>query len=344
MAGGLVIAAHVPSLPTAAAAGPTPVTLSAAASASHSTASLTLAIGTNPRIGFNNIADRDFINSGTIKNQCKAAGIFWDRVEANSGSDMAAADRCIADGLIPLIVYNPSFTGTTQAQDITNCTGIATAMQARGLTLLEFYNEPWFNGAPQPQPYATRYAAVLSALAGTGIVLIAQVTGDYQRLDGTWSNTLAGGGWIRDFQAQIPGTTVAGWSAHPYSPGSNIVVENAEHAGWPAMAQYKSITDSLGSTAPWFVTEMGIQYSDVGGKAQQATMYTRLLNSLSSADAGIPGTPYNWIEVLLFYSTTDDTTGTWGIFENPNELSGGDPGGEARPALTSIATWISAHP
>lgn len=282
----------------------------------------------------------------SIGQRLLAAGVREDRLDVLSDG-MPRVMAAVAAGIRVVALYN---TGNGESGGIQNRTparvGVEVGAMVQELppevTELEVGNEMWLNHEPgfnndkpdTPQQCATKYAAAWRTVRALGWQgrLIAMVTGDYARPDGTWSSDKSGGGWIRDFVAALPPDVKPdAFSAHPYPPHSVVTAVAHEDNGWPTLATYRSIALSLGLDVPWYVTEVGLRTDEVS-VIGQADGWARMLASLHTADAGIPGTPFDWLEYVAVYSAGDDG-GPWGLFDNS---------GAARPSFGVLAAYLAS--
>jgi hypothetical protein len=281
------------------------------------------------RVGVNSLIEHNYI--ANLTNLTEGAGVNSDRIDVGTGSSLSLVTSAISMGLKPLVLYNPS-SGSSPATYAAQVQSLATRLKSLGLTEIEFVNEPDLNGWT-PQTYAAAYAAAHTAIAGLGMTLIAYTVGDYERANGTWSQDSNGGGWMRDFVAALPSPgakMVDAWSAHLY--GDSITTVEPQDSGWAALTEWRSIEESLGSNAPWYITEIGWNTSNVSD-ATQASNTTGVLNSALSK---------GYVAGVWFYTIIDDGTGHYGLFNLQGGASSASASDE-RPAFTSLASWMSAH-
>ena len=206
------------------------------------------------RVGVNSLIEHDYMPN--LTSLTEGAGVNSDRIDVGTGSSLSLVTSAISKGLKPLVMYNPS-SGNAPATYAAQVLSLATGLKALGLTEIEFVNEPDINGWT-PQTYAAAYAAAHTAIAGMGMTLIAYTIGDYQRANGSWSQDAAGGGWMRDFVAALPApgaSMVDAWAAHLY--GNSITTVQAQDSGWAALPGWRATAVSLGSSVPWYITEIG---------------------------------------------------------------------------------------
>jgi hypothetical protein len=280
-------------------------------------------------VGVNSLIEHDYI--GNLTNLFENAGVNSDRIDVGDGSSISLVTSAISKGLKPLVLYNPS-SGQSPAAYASQVQSLATRIKALGLTKIEFVNEPDINHWT-PQTYAAAYAAAHSAISGMGMTLIAYTIGDYQRADGTWSQDANGGGWMRDFVAALPApgaSMVDAWSAHLY--GNSVTTVEPQDSGWAALTDWRSIEESLGSNAPWYITEIGWNTTAVSTSTQAANTTTVLNSALAKG----------YVAGVWFYTVIDDSTGSYGLFNLMGGASSATTSDE-RPAFTSMATWMASH-
>ena len=280
-------------------------------------------------VGVNSLIEHDYI--ANLTSLTERAGVTSDRIDVGSGSSLSLVTSAISKGLKPFVLYNPS-SGSSPATYAAQVESLATRLQGLGLSQIEFINEPDINGWT-PQTYAAAYAAAHAAIAGKGMTLIAYTIGDYQRAGGTWSQDANGGGWMRDFVAALPApgaSMVDAWSAHLY--GNSITTVESQDSGWAALSNWRSIEESLGSNAPWYVTEIGWNTANVS-TALQASNTTGVLNSALAK---------GYVAGVWFYTIINDSTGSYGLFNLMGGASSASASDE-QPAFTELASWMSAH-
>lgn len=281
-------------------------------------------------VGLNNISNFDYM--ANLVTLVKGIGVTHDRIAVEDGADISEVTRAVSHGLTPLVVYNPA-TGSSPATYASQVLALVNKLSGTGVTLVEFINEPDINGWT-PTTYAAAYSAAHAAIVGKGITLIMYAAGDWEN-NGTWSQDDAGGGWIHDTIFALPGgaTTIDAWSTHPYGP--MVGVQNGD-TGWAAMANHRKWAVKYGSSAPWYITEVGQQLDGAAAVtlAQQAADITQYLNDCASS--------YPWVQGIWWYAVVDDSTGQWGIFDvldTANSVSLVN----VRPSFTALASWIKAH-
>lgn len=284
-------------------------------------------------VGLNNISNFDYmVNLVTL---VKGIGVTHDRIAVGDGTDLSEVTRAVSHGLTPLVVYNPA-AGSSPATYASQVLSLAGTLAGTGVTLVEFVNEPDINGWT-PTTYAAAYAAAHAAIAGKGITLIMYAVGDWEN-NGTWSQDDAGGGWIHDTISALPGGVPAGasivdaWSVHPYGPMAGV--QNGD-TGWAAMANHRKWAVKYGSSAPWYITEVGQQLDGAAAVtlAQQAADMTQYLNDCVS---------FPWVSGIWWYAVVDDGTGQWGLF-NVVDTDNAVSAANARPSFTALASWIKAR-
>jgi hypothetical protein len=308
--------------PTTAAKTPaTPSTPAALATSPSSTSPLRVALmGITLHAYVPNLVD-----------DAKSAGISWDRIDVGDGSDISAVQDGLAMGIKSLVLYNPGLAGVAPSTAAAQVRALALKLVPLGLDEIEFGNEVFSNGST-PQSYAAQYAAAHAAIAGLGITLIANAEGDYELANGNWSQDANGGGWIHDFIAALPSpgaSMVDAWSVHPY--GSTTSIGSGDDSGWLEIPRYHSLAVANGSSAPWYVTEVGqctggSGCSDATTQQGQATAFTQYLSDTVSK--------YSYVKFLCWYEVIDDATGDFGLVNMD---------GTVRPGLTALHQFMSAN-
>jgi len=190
-----------------------------------------------------------------------------DRLNVADGSNLTWLRDVCATGCVPLVLYDPGLKGRPTPQISADIRILAAAMRALGLTQLEFGNEVYFHGT-RPTEYAAQYKAAHEALEGSGITLIANGYGDYQRPDGSWSQVEGGKGWCVDFVRALVGVPDA-WSFHPYGPMTSSAFEGSGAKGGPGWLSVPRIIANLKEHnihAPVHITEVGQSTNNDPGK------------------------------------------------------------------------------
>jgi len=289
--------------------------------------------GSNVIIGVNNI-------SGWGPEQAQkmiTAGIKSERLEYG---DYTTIQDSIANGFSNDTVIVGNTPDGSRLSTIDTSSWVSSTLSAvkeeaaNGVTIIEVGNEMYLKGGQaEPVKYAEMYMALAKAVdtAGVkGVKLLFNSFGDYQRLDGTYSNVTEGNGWLADALRVQPGlkTRIDDFSQHPYG----LAWENNENTddwGPGALeAEHKQAVELGLSHTDYYVTEFGVQL-EAGGvtgsnsQAQQAerikAVYTELI-----------GTGY--VKGIWYYGPHDNETGTWGLVADP---------WTPRQALAVVASFAS---
>ncbi len=200
-------------------------------------------------VGINGIADRGAAQAKVVIATCHCNR---DRIDVGTGADLSAVSEAVAEGVSPLVLYNP---GANELPSLSIPTieaqiaALAAKMKPLGLDSIEFGNEVYYHGA-QPAAYAAQYAAAHKVLAGSGIKLLANLYGDWNG-----STVLSGGGWGAEFAAAL-GFAPDGWTLHPYGPETGPA-NLGENEGWGIVPTLIEWLHKDGIYAPLHVTEVG---------------------------------------------------------------------------------------
>jgi hypothetical protein len=250
-------------------------------------------------------------------------GVTNTRLDVGDGSDISLVTKALSDGIKPLVLYNPGsgggLGGVSPATTASQVVALAQKLLPLGLNEIEFGNEVYY--AETAQTYAAQYAAAHAALAGMGVKLLAVATAVQAGAAGNADPT-----WITDFINALPGGAgeVDAWTIHPYGPMTGVL--NGSW-GWQTVKDWHAIAVADGSTAPWYITEVGQQLDGTKAVSQatQGADVTQYLNSLSSMP---------WVVYLDFYTCRDDGSGQFGILNDDNT---------PRPAFTALQAWMNAN-
>jgi hypothetical protein len=250
------------------------------------------------------------------------AGVKWTRLDVGDGSDLTLVQKAISDGITPLVLYNPGpgLDNVSPATAAAQVKSLAQRLAPMGINEIEFGNEVYSDETAQT--YAAQYAAAHAAIAGMGFKLLAVATAIQAGQDGDGNPQ-----WIPNFIAALPGgaSEVDAWTIHPYGPMTGYINNSW---GWQSVVDWHNIAVAAGSTAPWYITEVG---QAIGGtdnnvtEAQQAADMPIYLNQAES---------YPWVAYIDFYTCQDDPTGQFGLL---------NPSNTPRPAFTALQNWITQN-
>jgi hypothetical protein len=261
----------------------------------------------------------------------EAAGINVERLDVGDGSDISVITTALSHGMKPLVLYNPGpnggLGGVSPATAASQVKALAEKLLPLGLTEIEFGNEVYYQ--ENAATYAAQYDAAHQAVAGMGVKLLAVGTALSSGCGGYSTPT-----WISDFIHALPGGAgeVDAWTIHPFGPMSGYAcVNNQNGFGWQTVKDWHDLAVAAGSTAPWYVTEVG---QCVGGarcnqpvsEAAQGADMTQYLNDVV--------TKYPWVVFITFYTSRDDSTGQYGLLNSDNSR---------RPAFTALQNWVAAN-
>lgn len=280
-----------------------------------------------------------------------SAGVRYERLDVGDGSDLSQVAQALGDGMTPLVLYDPgpggSLRGVSPAEAATQVVSLAQRLVSLAATYpslstvgaIEFGNEVYIHDGVTA--YAAQYDAAHRALAAHGLSswkLLANATsacGDYHAVN-----------WIPDFIHDMSAgpAEVDGWTVHPY--GSMTTDASRDCAGphgfgWPDTRDWHQIAVAHGSTAPWYVTEVGQCIAagsacpTVVSPASQAADMTRYLDAAAQ---------YPWLVFFNWYTSCDDGSGGYGLLaENAAHVCGSDGASDQRPAFDALARWIAAN-
>ena len=281
----------------------------------------------------------------------RSAGVRYERLEVGGGSNLDLIAAALSHGMTPLVLYDPgadgSLRGISAAQAAAQVVSLAhrlASLAARypnltRLGAIEFGNEVYIHESDTA--YAAQYDAAHRALAEHGLSswnLLANATaacGDYHAEN-----------WIPDLIRHMSGgpAEVDGWTVHPYGSMSTDASRDCAgpHGfGWPDTRDWHAIAVAHGSSAPWYVTEVG-QCISAGGAcptvvspATQAADMTHYLNDAAK---------YPWLVFFNWYTSCDDGAGGYGLLaKNSARVCGADGASDQRPAFAAMARWIAAN-
>jgi hypothetical protein len=279
----------------------------------------------------------------------KAAGVTWTRIDVGLDTDPSLIGTAISEGMHPFVMItggtnDGNCNGVSSASLASAVTSLIPTLKADGLTTLEICNESYLTETDAT--YASQYNAAHVALAGTGIKALAVATA----LSSSCGAGDANPNWIPDIIKDLPGgaSEVDGWTVHPYGPlsGTEFCSSNPNGYGWADVPDWHTIAVDAGSTAPWYITEVGQCIGNLSGQsgcntivsqATQASDMTEYLNDTLQQ--------YTWVAYINWYTSCDDGSGEFGLVNR----EGGSPGGTGacdagvRPAFTALQNWISAN-
>jgi hypothetical protein len=282
-------------------------------------------IGTNDAAGWGIAAAKAIL----------AGHITWNRVEIGSEDNTFATST--SDGFHALAIVG-NVSDNTPLSEIDPSSWAATVVsqiQANpGIAIAEAGNEMFYKGnAANPVQYGRMYLAAIDAMQAAGIhtPLLFNMFGDYpvgSLSSSTWSRDSAGGGWLHDAVAGVPGLGSAilanGLSTHPYGAlGEN----STDSWGVGAVAAQEAVAQKvLGATPPFYITEFGY---DLGkcGETDGACSQQEQASKMRSAYAAFLGDPH--VAGIWCYQSHDDPTGQWGYMNNDNTV---------RPAFEVISS------
>lgn len=279
------------------------------------------------------------------------AGIRYERLDVGDGSSLDLVSKALGDGMIPLVLYNPGENGSLRgvspagaAAQVVSLAQRLSSLAAKYPTLnqlhvIEFGNEVYTDESVIQ--YAAQYDAAHRALAADGLgswkllAVATAVCGSMRAAD-----------WIPDFIHHMSSGAgeVDGWTVHPYGSMNTDATRDCvgPHGyGWPDARDWHQIAVSSGSSAPWYVTEVGQCVSagtacpTVVDPATQAADMTRYLDDAAK---------YPWLVFFNWYASCDDGAGGYGLLdENSDRVCGADAASDRRPAFNALARWIAAN-
>jgi hypothetical protein len=303
-------------------------------------------------------------------------GVTYTREDVDRGQFTGScvwqdyACTALQNGITPLVLFegydDSDMAGeiVTLAQNLNKLAATYPIMNK--MHVIEFGNEVyWGTSGPieNAATYGRQYNAAHAALAAAGL-------GSWKLLAvgnglGTCVNSYTSPNWISQvIAAQSAGAAgVDGWTVHPYGPMTTDYGCGAagQGFGWPTVVDYHSIAVRAGSTAPWYITEVGQclggsgcndpipmgSATDMPQGAGAAPYYTQSADMRQYlTDAGGDtrtgtGARYPWVAALIFYQAYDDGSGWFGLLSNGTNLS--QPVNYQRPALTALEQWLAAN-
>jgi hypothetical protein len=257
-------------------------------------------------------------------------GVTWTRLDVGQGGDLSQVDQAIADGMhvLPILSEGPdsNCTDLSPAQVGSDVAALAPKLKSRGITTLEICNESYLSETDAA--YAAQYNAAHVALAGTGIKALAVATA----LSTNCGAGPANPNWIPNVIKDLPGgaSEVDAWTIHPYGPmsGAEACSANPNGYGWANVTDWHNIAVAAGSTAPWYITEVGHCLSGCSGAVSQAAQAADMTQYLNDAKK-MP-----WVAYIDFYTCRDDSSGQYGLLNNDNS---------PRPSFSALQSWMSIN-
>jgi hypothetical protein len=280
------------------------------------------------------------------------AGVRYERLDVGDGSDLSLVAEALSDGITPLVLYNPgvgdalhgSLEGVSPSEAAGQVVSLAQRLNGlavrhpslRELSAIEFGNEVYWNETSSQ--YAGQYDAAHRALAAHGLgswkllAVATAVCGSVHAAD-----------WIPDFIHDMstgPGE-VDGWTVHPYGPMDTDATSDCAgpHGfGWPDARDWHQIAVRHGSTAPWYITEVGQCISGCPNPVNPAAQAADLTHYLNDA------AKYSWLVFFNWYASCDDSSGGYGLLaENSARVCGANGTADERPAFNALARWIAVN-
>ena len=269
-----------------------------------------------------------------------ATHVRRDRIDCGGGlsaEQQSQLSAAVARGVIPLCIYNPGLKGMTPAAVAAGVKALIGQLVACGLPeseiAIECGNEQYFT-AIKPAEYAGLYKAAREVTQPLGVPLLANYWGDYQRADGTWSQTSSGNGWAVDLCKAL-GFIPDRWSIHNYGPmTASGQPGSGTAAGWLSVPTAIAFLKQHSIFAPLWITESGeptFQGTDgnhnVVSEAQQAIdIKTRMKNVVEWAANGD-------VEFFSPFEALDSAEGGYGFWKRTLE---------AKPAAAAFGEAIAA--
>jgi hypothetical protein len=304
------------------------------------------------------------------------AGITYTREDVDRGQNTGTCASndyvCTAlrNGIAPMVLFE----GYADRNMTTEVVSLAQKLQKLAATypimnnmhVIEFGNEVWWGTsgpAEDAATYGRQYNAAHQALAQAGLSSW-KLLADGDAL-GKCVNSYTSPNWIDQvIGAQADGAAgVDGWTVHPYGPMTTDhgCGATGQGYGWPEVVNYHNIAVAAGSTAPWYVTEVGqclggpgcndpvpmgsaSDLPEQGGSAPYFTQAADIRQYLTDAGGDVrTGTAakYPWIAALIFYQAYDDGSGEWGLLSNGTNF--GQPADFERPAFSELTQWVAAN-
>ena len=279
------------------------------------------------------------------------AGIRYERLDVGAGENVALVAEALKDGITPLVLYNAGpdggLKGVSAAAAASDILSLARRLDSLArrypsmnrLHVIEFGNEVYLR--ENVTTYAAQYDAAARALAAHGLSswrLLAAATAICGELHAE--------NWIGDLIHRLSGGAreIGGWTIHPYGPlntDATPTCKGPHGFGWPGVVDWHRIAVRNGSTAPWYITEVGqcvtgrpCTASVAVSQKTQAADLTRYLNEASG---------YPWVVFFSWYASCDDGSGSWGLLSSSSSGVCGAAGRSARrPAFKALERWIAA--
>jgi hypothetical protein len=280
------------------------------------------------------------------------AGIRYERLDVGAGRNVALVAEALKDGITPLVLYNAGsgggLKGVSAAAAASNVLSLARQLNSLAhrypimnrLHVIEFGNEVYLR--ENVTTYAAQYDAAARALAANGLSswrLLAVGTAICGELHAE--------NWIGDLIHRLPGGAreIGGWTIHPYGPlntDATPTCKGPHGYGWPDVVDWHRIAVVNGSTAPWYITEVGQCISGrpctASVAVSQKTQAADLIWYLNEASR------YPWVVFFNWYASCDDGSGSWGLLSSSSSGVCGAGGPSARrPAFKALEGWIAAN-
>lgn len=288
------------------------------------------------------------------------SGVTWARDNIGQGDSnslsLINASWARPAGLNILPVYESgndgdgNCLGGTPGQVTSDMSTILPALKSDNIHVLEMCNESYLTLCAAQ--YAPLYNAAHQAIASFDaqnnykITLLSVEGTDFYQSNGynvatgqSFTKTCASHDWFTDLAANLPGgaAEVDGFTLHPYPhneapDGTNIDAGGPGGDGtWWGMipTQHTESVNAGFTNQPWWITEAGIQSSDVNSDAVKGKYIQYMLSDITAGH-------YPWIKAFFWYSTFD----TWGLLNqiNPNPFQVQENG-----SFNDLQTWMTQH-
>lgn len=241
----------------------------------------------------------------------KGTGVKYTRVSPVA-EGWGPARELVAEGITPLVLYNPGMQGMTPAAVAAGVKSYVASMHELGLTEMELGNEVYYHGTTATE-YGAQYRAAHEALAGSGITLIADAWIDAQKTGGEWSQWENAGGWCV-LVVQALGYVPDAWSFHPYGPMSaDGFGSGAYRPGWATVPRMIGYMKADHIYAPLNITEVGqptYEGDDGNAAVTEAEQASDVKQYLTQAK--------EWgLASVYLYESIDTSEGGYGLYTWP---------------------------